>query len=374
MAKFIPYLLVLISGILFGLSYTNINKKEGATIETEVQSKEEDKTIKPFHQTHIEKINSLEDATIRLFDANVQSVAFITTSNIQRGFWNRNLEEKPHGSGSGFIWDKEGHIVTNYHVIKGANKATVTLNNQKSYEAVFVGAEPNKDLAVLKIEAPKEELQTIKVGSSEALKVGQSVFAIGNPFGLDYTLTTGIISALGREITSTNNVKIREVIQTDAAINPGNSGGPLLNSNGQLIGVNTAIYSPSGAYAGIGFSIPVDVVKWVVPDLIQYGYVKKPVLGIELLSNQQRMQFRGAMISQVIPGKGAEKAGLRGITGDQFGRIRLGDIIIKIDDTEIESNSDLILALEKHKVGDVVKVTYLRDQEENLVELTLSEN
>lgn len=372
MAKFIPYLLVLVSGVLFGLSYNNFSEKSKLA-EKQIVTKEK-KINNTFEKQYIEKITSLEEATIKLFDTNVQSVAFITTSNIQRGFWNRNLEERPHGSGSGFIWDTKGHIVTNYHVIKGANKATVTLHNQKSYEAEFVGAEPNKDLAVLKIQAPKDELQAIKVGASEYVKVGQSVFAIGNPFGLDYTLTTGIISALGREITSTNNVKIREVIQTDAAINPGNSGGPLLNSNGELIGVNTAIYSPSGAYAGIGFSIPVDVVKWVVPDLIQYGYVKKPVLGIELLSNQQRMQFKGAMISQVTPGKGADKAGLRGITGDPFGRIRLGDIIIKIDNTQIESNSDLILALEKYKVGDVIKVTYLRDNKENLVELTLSEN
>jgi S1-C subfamily serine protease len=232
-----------------------------------------------------------------------------------------------------------------------------------------VGVAPEKDLAVLRINFIGEELIPLPLGSSENLKVGQNVFAIGNPFGLDHTLTKGIISALGREINSQSSIPIRDVIQTDAAINPGNSGGPLLDSSGKLIGVNTAIYSPSGAYAGIGFSIPVDVVKYVIPDLIQFGALKRPVLGVELLTNPQlveRFKIVGALVVNVTKGGGAEAAGIIGTKRNRNGDISWGDIIIGVNEEKIESNSDLVYALEKYEEGDIVRVKLMRN--DNLVE------
>ena len=195
--------------------------------------------------TPIKHIVTEEEATIKLFEESAPSVVFITTSTVRQDYWSRNVTEIPAGNGSGFIWDREGHIVTNYHVIEKADIAQVTLSDQTTWDAELIGIEPNKDLAILKIKAPDTKLKPIPVASSHDLRVGQSVFAIGNPFGLDQTLTTGVISALGREIQSIGGRPIRGVIQTDAAINPGNSGGPLLDSNGRLIGVNTMIYSPS---------------------------------------------------------------------------------------------------------------------------------
>ncbi|MCF8245365.1 MAG: trypsin-like peptidase domain-containing protein [Saprospiraceae bacterium] len=318
-------------------------------------------------------LNESEKATIRLFENSAPSVAFITTSQLRQDYWTSNVMEIPQGSGSGFVWDKEGHVITNYHVIQGADKAQVTLADRTTWDATLVGAAPEKDLAVLKITAPKSVLRPIPVGSSDNLLVGQSVLAIGNPFGLDQTLTTGIISALGREIKSVSGIPIRDVIQSDAAINPGNSGGPLLNSSGELIGVNTAIYSPSGASAGIGFSIPVDVVKWAVPDLIKYGKINRPALGIELANAQttQRLGLRGALITHVIAGSAAEKAGLQPTFRDRSGRIRLGDAIIGINGEKVDSGNDLILILEKYKIGDNVKVTLLRDDKEQDVTVKL---
>ena len=318
-------------------------------------------------------LNEGEKATIRLFENSAPSVAFITTSQLRQDYWTRNVMEIPQGSGSGFVWDKDGHVITNYHVIQGADKAQVTLADRTTWDATLVGAAPEKDLAVLKIEAPKATLRPIPVGSSENLLVGQSVLAIGNPFGLDQTLTTGIISALGREIKSVSGTPIRDVIQTDAAINPGNSGGPLLNSSGELIGVNTAIYSPSGASAGIGFSIPVDVVKWAVPDLIKYGKINRPSLGIEVANAQttQRLGLRGALITHVIEGSAAEQAGLQPTYRDRNGRIRLGDAIIGINGEKVASSNDLQLILEKYKIGDNVKVKVLREDNEQEVMVRL---
>ena len=226
---------------------------------------------------------------------------------------------------------------------------------------------------MLKITAPKSALKPIPVGSSENLLVGQTVLAFGNPFGLDQSLTTGVISALGREIKSVSGIPIRDVIQSDAAINPGNSGGPLLNSSGELIGVNTAIFSPSGASAGIGFSIPVDVVKWAVPDLIRYGKINRPMLGIELANAQttQRLGLRGALITHVAEGSGAERAGLKPTYRDRSGRVRIGDSIIGINGEIVESSNDLILILEKYKIGDNVKVKVLRDDKEQEVMVKL---
>lgn len=300
-----------------------------------------------------------EQHTIRLFEQAAPSVCFITTSTIRRSYYSRNLQEIPSGSGSGFVWDNDGHIVTNYHVIQNADRATVTLSDGTTYEATVVGEEPAKDLAVLKIEAPRNKLTPIPVGGSSNLRVGQNVYAIGNPFGLDQTLTTGVVSALGREINSVSGIPIRDVIQSDAAINPGNSGGPLLNSSGQLIGVNTAIYSPSGASAGIGFSIPVDVVKWVVPDLIQYGRVNRPLIGVELARPLRDVE--GAVVLNVVEDSPAEAAGLRGTVLDNRGNIVLGDVIVAVNEDPITTNSDLYLALEKYRAGEEVTVSVQRE-------------
>jgi S1-C subfamily serine protease len=231
------------------------------------------------------------------------------------------------------------------------------------WEAELVGAAPEKDLAVLRIEAPPEVLPPTPVGRSYDLAVGQKVFAIGNPFGFDQTLTTGVISALGREIESRARIPIRDVIQTDAAINPGNSGGPLLDSAGRLIGVNTAIFSPSGSYAGIGFAIPVDTVNWVVPELIDHGRLVRPTLGVELLQDQlvQRWGLEGALVGNVIRGSGADEAGLRPTTQDRAGRVRLGDLIVAIEGQPVVSSNDAFLALERRRAGEVVTVTVERD-------------
>lgn len=319
-------------------------------------------------------LTNSEEATIKLFESSAPSVCFITTSTLREDFWNRNVMEIPSGTGSGFIWDKDGHIITNFHVIQNASKIRVTLADRSVFDAEVVGHEANKDLAVLKIKAPADKLKPIPVGQSSNLKVGQSVYAIGNPFGLDQTLTTGVISALGREITSLTGRPIRDVIQTDAAINPGNSGGPLLDSSGRLIGVNTMIYSPSGASAGIGFSIPVDEVNWVVSDLIQYGELKRPVMGIQLLPEQYASNWgvEGVMVYGVEPDSPADKAGLKGVSRNKFGEIEHGDIITGINSKEIKNSNDLFLALEKHNPGDKVEVSYKRGEKKQKVSLVLA--
>lgn len=310
-------------------------------------------------------LNESEKATISLFENATPSVVFITTSNVRTDYYTRNEMEYKSGSGSGFVWDYNGHIITNYHVIKDADKFTVTFADQGSYDAELVGIAPGKDLAVLKVKTPEEDLKPLKVGSSFDLKVGQFVFAIGNPFGLDQTLTTGVLSALGREINSVAGIPIKDVIQTDAAINPGNSGGPLLNSSGELIGVNTAIYSPSGASAGIGFSIPVDVVKWVVPDLIKHGKLQRPTLGVYLAQRRtsEQLGIKGVLIMQIGEGSAAEKAGIQPTYRDKNGRLHLGDIIVGINDEKIDNQNDLLLTLERYKVGQQIKVSVEREEE-----------
>jgi S1-C subfamily serine protease len=314
-----------------------------------------------------------ETHTIQLFEESAPSVCFITTTNVRRDYWSRNITEIPRGTGSGFIWDANGHIITNYHVIQGADRAQVTLGDQSTWDAELVGVAPDKDLAVLRIDAPRAKLRPIPVGSSNNLMVGQAVYAIGNPFGLDQTLTTGIVSALGREIKSVSGIPIREVIQTDAAINPGNSGGPLLDSSGRLIGVNTAIYSPSGASAGIGFSIPVNIVRWVIPELIEHGRIKRPSLGITVTQTSviQRYELDGPLIREVEPNSAAAKAGLRPTIRDSRGEIQLGDIILRMDKQKIETYEDLILALEKYQPGDEVTLLVKRGDRQVEVLLTL---
>jgi S1-C subfamily serine protease len=321
-------------------------------------------------------LSAAELSITGLFQDAAPSVAYITSIAYRRDFFSLNAFKIPAGSGSGFVWDASGHVVTNYHVIQDAREATVTLSDQSTWAARLVGSAPEKDLAVLRIEAPRDALRPIAVGRSADLQVGQQVLAIGNPFGLDQTLTTGIISALGREIDSVGGLPIRDVIQTDAAINPGNSGGPLLDSAGRLIGVNTAIVSPSGGYAGVGFAIPVDTVNWVVPDLIAYGRVRRPALGVYPASADvmRRLGSEGALVLRVEQGSGAERAGIRATYRDRRGRVELGDIIVAIDGEPVQSPADLRLLLEQRQVGETVEVTVLRDAERKTLEVELGED
>jgi S1-C subfamily serine protease len=315
-----------------------------------------------------------EKATIELFQKASPSVVYITSLAQRSDFFGANIFEIPQGTGSGFIWDDAGHIVTNFHVIQDANAVKVTLPDRSSYKAELVGVDPSKDLAVLRISAPADELRPLPIGTSKDLQVGQKVLAIGNPFGLDYTLTTGIISALGRTITSFGNRAIEGVIQTDAAINPGNSGGPLLDSAGRLIGVNTQIYSPSGASAGIGFAVPVDIVNQVVPQLIEHGRVVRPYMGVQFFDDSitRRLGLKGVLLQRVVENGPAQEAGLRGTRRSEGGQIVLGDIITKIDDQEVASTDELLRVIEKHKVGDLVTITFLRADEEHTAKLTLA--
>jgi S1-C subfamily serine protease len=252
--------------------------------------------------------------------------------------------------------------VTNFHVIQGASEAQVTLSDQTVWDAKVIGTEPDKDIAVLKINAPKSSLRPLQIGLSSDLRVGQSVLAIGNPFGLDQTLTTGVISGLGREIESVSKRPIQDVIQTDAAINPGNSGGPLLDSSGRLIGVNTAIYSPSGSSAGIGFAVPVDTVNRIVPQIIKYGRAIKPVVGIQLLPDAMARQQRidGIVIRGVAPGSGAEAAGLEGLLPDRRGNWIIRDVITGIEGKDVSDQNSLYRVLDRFKVGDEVTLTVER--------------
>ncbi len=314
-----------------------------------------------------------EAATIELFRQSSASVVHVTSINVRRGQLSLKPFEIPQGTGSGFIWDSKGHIVTNHHVIENGNKARVTLSNNTIWEAAIVGRAPDKDLAVLKINAPKDKLVALSVGSSQDLLVGQKVFAIGNPFGLDQTLTTGVISGLGREIKSRSGRPIEDVIQTDAAINPGNSGGPLLDSAGRLIGVNTAIYSPSGAYAGIGFAVPADTINRIVPQLIISGEVQRPGLGVSIATDQvaRQLSLKGVLIIGVEPNSAAQTAGLVGTKSDSGGRWILGDVIVELDGASINEAADLYRALDKKKVGDTVSLEVERSGKRRKTPLTL---
>lgn len=319
------------------------------------------------------ELRDQEAATIKLFQDASPSVVHITTARVARDMFSMDVQKIPQGSGTGFVWDDRGHIVTNFHVIRSADVAMVAFDDQKTYSAKLVGAAEDKDLAVLKIEAPPEQLKPLRRGVSSDLQVGRMTFAIGNPFGLDQTLTTGVVSALGREIKSEAGVPIKDVIQTDAAINPGNSGGPLLDRSGQLIGVNTAIFSPSGAYAGIGFAIPVDTVRWVVPELIEHGKLIRPGMAITVASDTLLKRWRlpeGLLVLGVNEGSRAEEAGLRPTRRTNRG-IVLGDIIVAIDQQPVKKTSDLLLILENYSAGDVVRLTLLRDGRSVLVPITL---
>jgi S1-C subfamily serine protease len=306
-----------------------------------------------------------EKSTIELFRGASPSVVYITSQAVFQDRFSLDVTEIPQGAGSGFVWDKRGHVVTNYHVIREADRASVTLADKSTWDAKLVGAASGKDLAVLRIDAGPDQLSPLPIGTSGDLEVGQKVFAIGNPFGLDQTLTTGVISGLGRQIRSVTGRPIDGVIQTDAAINPGNSGGPLLDSAGRLIGVNTAIYSPSGAYAGIGFAVPVDTVNRIVPDLIEHGKVIRPILGVLPAERRvmEQLELEGALVLNVVPGSAAEEAGIRPTQIDRRGRIQLGDLIVAVDDKPVKSADELILTLEKYSIGDEVTITVQRDDE-----------
>jgi len=314
-----------------------------------------------------------EKSTIALFKQASPAVVNITALGVERDLFSLNQYQIPQGTGSGFMWDTTGNIITNFHVIQNADAAQVTLADQSNWKARVVGAAPDKDLAVLKIDAPASKLHPIPIGTSKDLQVGQNVFAIGNPFGLDQTLTTGVISALNREIESVTRRPIQGVIQSDAAINPGNSGGPLLDSAGRLIGVNTAIYSPTGTSAGIGFAIPVDTVNRIVPELIRSGKLIRPGLGIQIADEQisQRLGVTGVLVVDVARGSAAARAGIQAARREASGRVRLGDVIIAIDGKKVESPNDLYLVLDKYKVGDAVSVTSSRDGRTVQTKLTL---
>jgi len=376
---------------------------------------------RPAGASSLAVLEESENRRIEVFERNAPSVVFIDTFSVKQDAFSPNIMEVPLGTGSGFVWDKDGHIVTNYHVVRNAKFAQVALitprgrtnsNGRKLpgssglsppkslaaapanpetdvfgtasgslartsstnkvssdeykrsvFKARVVGSDPGKDIAVLKIDAPEDILYPIQLGKSSTLKVGQLGLAIGNPFGLDHTLTAGVISGLGREVKSPIGRPITNVIQTDAAINPGNSGGVLLDSRGMLIGMNTAIYSPSGASAGIGFAIPVDTIKYIATTLIRDGKVVRPILGIGFLESKQARALgigRGVLVLDVPPGSPPARAGLKGTKRTETGLVEIGDIIVKVDDTVIETEANLFQSLEKYKPGDVVEVTVLR--------------
>jgi S1-C subfamily serine protease len=327
-----------------------------------------------FADTAQEFATDDERNTIKIFEQARPSVVFVTNQQLVRNPGSLDLITVPQGSGTGFVWDNSGYIVTNFHVLQGARQIQITLQDQTNWPAEVVGLAPERDLAVLKINAPSAQLRSLPLGDSSNLSVGRKVLAIGNPFGLDATLTTGVVSALGREIESPTRRKISNVIQTDAAINPGNSGGPLLNSQGQLIGVNTMIFSPSGASAGIGFAIPVNTVKEVVPQLILHGRMVRPVIGVALAPDHwaQQSRIQGVPILRVEPNSPAAKAGLEGATRNAWGQIILGDVIVGLNKMVTPNHDQLMSALEKHQPGDKVELQLVRNGEIIKRNLTLA--
>ena len=314
-----------------------------------------------------------ERVNMEVFEQASPSVTYITNKKFRRDYFSLNVTEIPQGTGSGFLWDSKGHIVTNFHVIYEADEIEVKLMDGKRYDATVVGADPDHDLAVLQINPINLNISPLMIGSSSDLRVGQKVLAIGNPFGLDSTLTTGIISALDRTIQSMTKRYIHDVVQTDAAINPGNSGGPLLDSFGRLIGVNTAIISPSGTYSGVGFAVPVDTVNRIVTKLIKYGKVGRPGFGISLIPEHimSRIGIEGVGILEVSKGSSAADAGLREVKRLPNGRIELGDIIIEVDESEVKNSTDLVRIMDRHEVGDEVDIVIIRKNVKKTVRIII---
>jgi len=318
---------------------------------------------------------SVETKTIEIYRKAVPSTVNVSNIKLARNSFYGEIEV-PQGAGSGFVWDQEGHIITNFHVVQGGNSFVITFyNDPKQYKAKLVGTAPEKDIAVLKLLEKPTKLSPIEFGSSKDLLVGQYSFAIGSPFGLDYTLTSGVISALGRKIDGIGGVKINDMIQTDAAINMGNSGGPLLDSSAKLIGMNTVIFSTSGSSAGLGFAVPADTIRMIAPQLIQHGKLIRPGLGIGIVPDSMKERLiqgnKGIIVSYVDVKGSAGKAGIQGMTQDRFGRMYLGDVILSVDGQEVNGLDDIYQVLEKKKIGDTVNVTLRREGKAKSVKVTL---
>jgi S1-C subfamily serine protease len=318
-------------------------------------------------------LSAEEKRDIDVFRRVQPSVVFISSIALRRDIFSLDVQEIPQGAGSGFVWDKQGHIVTNFHVIQEGDRFAITLADQSEWEATVVGVAPDKDVAVVRIKAPADKLMPLARGTSKNLLVGQRVLAVGNPFGLDHSLTVGVLSALGRELRSPAGRRIRDVIQTDAAINPGNSGGPLLDSRGRLIGVNTAIFSPSGSFAGIGFAVPVDTVSRLVPQLITRGRAVQAGIGVSLIPDRYNRQLgvQGVALADVSADGPARRAGLQGARVARSGRVTVGDVIVAVDGKPVKSEDDLRDAFEAAGVGATVTLTVVRSGAKRDVKLQL---
>jgi S1-C subfamily serine protease len=317
-----------------------------------------------------------EQSIINVFRAAAPATVFITQKDGGAVFSLEALEERA-GSGTGFIWDKHGHVVTNFHVVASESRRAVylvTLYSQRTYEAELVGGDPKKDIAVLKLRRVHEPLTPIRLSPpAAALEPGQTTIAIGNPFGLDHTLTTGVVSALGRDVPGYGGVTIRDMIQTDASINPGNSGGPLLDSRGHLIGMNTMIYTKSGSSAGIGFAVPLSAIRRVVPQIIASGRAEHPGIGVEPLPDAyaMRLGIKGVVVGSVLRGSPAERAGIQGLRNGGIGGLFIGDVIVGVDDLNVLSYDDLYTAFDSHRVGDEVTVRVIRHKKTLQLKLRL---
>ncbi len=351
---FLAALLALVAGLVIGSGVLDNAFQSRAVAE---------EAVRPVMERG--SLTTQELSRIEVFEQLAPSVVYITSTAVRRNRFSLNEYEIPAGSGTGMIWDREGHIVTNFHVAEYGSSFEVTLQDGSTWEGRLIGRAPGLDMAVLEIDAPREELAPIPLGTSADLRVGQDVLAIGNPFGLDQTLTTGVISALGRTITGRNGRELRDMIQTDAAINPGNSGGPLLDSAGRLIGMNTAIQSPSGASAGIGFAVPADQIGKYIPQLIAYGQVQRPVMGIRLVDDRAAARSRlvGAVIEQVIADSPAEQADLRGLREDDRGTKYVGDVILALNGAKVASGTALTNLLEGYEAGEEIELTVGRGGE-----------
>ncbi len=335
-------------------------------------------TLLAFNSHSAEIPNELlqiEKRIINVYKKTVPAVVNVANIKVARTFFYGDVVEVPQGTGTGFVWDDEGHIVTNYHVVEGGNNFVITFHNDHNeYKAKVAGLDPKNDIAVLKLKNKPKKLTPIQIGTSAGLNVGQLALAIGNPLGFDHSISRGIISALGRKMDGIGGVKIHDMIQTDAAINQGNSGGPLLDSMGKVIGMNTMIVSRSGSSAGLGFAVPVNTIKRVVPQLITHGKVIRPGLGIGVLEDHMRKYYvgdKGVAITFIDPEGSAGKAGLKGMMRDRFGRMYLGDVILKINDIEVNSRDDIYHELEKYKIGETVTIEYLRDEKKRTAKVKL---
>jgi S1-C subfamily serine protease len=371
---------LIVAGIIFGLGFT---VGRAGPVERALRPEQRESpvaippgnvvvpaaTLAPLPQG----VTDEEKRDIEVFRRARASVVFITSLALRRSPLSFDVQQIPQGAGSGFVWDEDGHIVTNFHVTQQAQALSVTLADQSEWEARVAGAAPDKDIAVLRVKAPRERLVPLVRGASQGLVVGQRVLAVGNPFGLDHSLTVGVVSALGRELRSPSGRRIRDVIQTDAAINPGNSGGPLLDSSGRLIGMNTAIYSPSGAFAGVGFAVPVDTVARLVPPLIAHGRIETAGIGVSLIPARYNAQLgiEGVAIAEVMPNGPAAQAGLQGAENVRGGRVRLGDRIVLVDGKPIKNEDDLRDAFETAGVGGTVTLTVAREDQRRDVKVRL---